>query len=294
MPALAGAPVVNISVEEAPPALRAGARHRSADCPPHVAARREAYLRTFERYEPQAKNEPRSLLAAPKTPEDIVERLARNIVDSREAAALFLGIEVEVPTVYLYPNVEDLRAHACVNEGTVAYYDGSAIHLASLETSLQESFEHELVHHALASLKVRVPTWLDEGMAMRFSGERRRDFRPAHRRIELSVMAAPFSQASSLEYADEFYGQAVAMVNFLEALCVRPARNKAPSDPFQHCSNATLIDALRRGVPAERLFEAALRDRAGDVSWQPLAIWHDYLERGRLEPGIRAELLAKE
>jgi hypothetical protein len=131
----------------------------------------------------------------------------------------------------LYPNVEELRAHACVNEGTVAYYDGLAI-----------------------------------------SGERRRDFRPAHRPIELSVMAAPFSQTSSRSYADEFYGQAIAMVNFLEALCVRPARHKAPSDPFQHCSNAALIDALRRGVPAERLFESALVDRAGDVSWQPLPI----------------------
>jgi hypothetical protein len=79
------------------------------------------------------------------------------------------------PAIYVYRSAEELRAVACVNAGSIAYYDGS-LHLSGdpryTTATLTREAAHEYVHHILVTMGISRPTWLHEGLAMQIAEER--------------------------------------------------------------------------------------------------------------------------
>jgi len=194
------------------------------------------------------------------------------------SAKLFLGLDPEPPVIYVYRSAQALRAHACVNESAVAYYDG-AIHLAVTlrgPGDLVRSLRHEYVHHALVSHRIQHPTWLQEGAAMVFAAEPWSSFRFDAPPLDLDHMVGAFPHGITKQSAEAFYGQAFAMVMLLRDLCAKR----------DGCNEAELVHALRDGsAEPETLFSWAIRRRAPNIYGSELSLLQDYVTRGfRLSP----------
>jgi hypothetical protein len=130
----------------------------------------------------------------------------------------FLGLEATVPATYLYQSAEQLREFACVNERTVAYYDG-AIHAAAAGSSdLLVSLHHEFTHHTLMTHGVHFPVWFQEGAALVFARESWKNYRFDGDIVPLETMVSAFPHGISPEQAEAFYLQAYAMMKLLADL----------------------------------------------------------------------------
>jgi hypothetical protein len=203
-----------------------------------------------------------------------------------------LAIEATVPTVYVYPSVEALRAHSCVAAGAVAYYDGS-IHVAVLDqdverSELRKSLRHEYTHHVLVSHGIEGPTWFHEGEAMVVSREWPVGYRFEGRPIDIETMVAAFPHTADPQFARDYYGQAYTMVTFLARL--RTSRGDLITD-----SASELVQGLSAGsTTPEGLFEWTIDTRLPGLRDRPLAVWEDYVARDKsLSPGVQDLILAK-
>jgi hypothetical protein len=188
--------------------------------------------------------------------------------------------------------VEVLRKYACVNSSAVAYYDG-AIHLAAVSNSWHydepiQSLEHEYVHQALMSNGITQPIWLQEGAAMTIVGEGHWGHWPRSWKdypLSIRQMVRAFPNTESPEFAQAYYGQAFAMMEFLDRLCL--------TEP--NCNLRTLVDALRNGrATPDTLFDWAVAERGSDLVWtSALPLWDDYVVHQDFGPATKRALLQR-
>lgn len=185
-----------------------------------------------------------------------------------------ISLDAPPPRVYLHASLDELRRHGCVNEGAVAFYDGS-IHLA-LDRTIDEqemvrSLRHEYTHHALLSHGVHEPIWLQEALAMAVGGEAWNTARLQEPGIDLREMVDAFPQTASVEYARTFYRQASGMLDLIHKLCEAPP-----------CPDAALVKALETGaVSPQNLFDWAIRQAAPTAKEPASQLWQRYLAEAR-------------
>jgi hypothetical protein len=200
-----------------------------------------------------------------------------------------LGLESATPTIFLYPSVEALRKYACVNSSAVAYYDG-AIHLVAVPQNFEPilSLKHEYVHHALISNGITRPIWLQEGAAMITSGEFEWGLRPwswKDHPLSMQQMVRAFPNTANEAFAQAYYGQAFAMVRFLDRLCLGEA----------NCTLRTLVGALKSGrATPDTLFDWAVSERGSDlIRTSGLPLWDDYIIHQDFAPATKRALLQR-
>lgn len=184
------------------------------------------------------------------------------------------GLEAPFPAIYLYRSVEALREHSCAGANASAYYDG-AIHVAPED--LSRSLQHEYTHHVLVHNGIERPLWLQEGLAMRATGEEHHETQAAwltwkDHPLSMERMVNLFPTTADSEDVATFYGQAYHMTNMLERLCL--ARTG--------CGPLELIEALRSGeATPETLFDWAVERRGSDlVAKTRVSLWEDYRTHG--------------
>ena len=237
---------------------------------------RERYLARFVRVQPSGGIRYSTvgiIYAATAVPQPIRERALFWIDNFRGPAEEYLHLSSPLPTVYLHETPQALRAHACVNDAAIAYYDG-AIHVAPTEDGswreLWRTLAHEYIHHLLQTHDIQRPIWFQEGAAMAFAREISRSWRFSMRPVELEQMNDGFPRSASAQFAQAFYGQAYVMLTFLDDLC-RTGRQDCQSAP-------ELVQVLREGTATpEKLFEWALRRWAGDIPGSRLSLLEDYV-----------------
>jgi hypothetical protein len=143
----------------------------------------------------------------------LLDELATAERDIRAA----LGLQAERADVFVYADVELLRAAACINDNVVAYYDG-ALHVVVGRADVRQSVLHEYTHHVLMNNGFVGPTWVQEGVAMQVAGE---DWWLAPQWLErlsarpppLEVMDEAIPYTLEAEEAFLFYARAAAMVS---------------------------------------------------------------------------------
>jgi hypothetical protein len=229
--------------------------------------------------------------AYPGVPGGALEVLRRVVPGLAARAETFLGLGSEIPVIYLHKSPQALRQYACVNDATVAYYDGS-IHLSvsvgdNFVSEITNSVEHEYVHHVLLSHDITRPIWFQEGAAMIFAKESWAQYRFVTQPIPLATMVEAFAHTSKPEQAEAFYMEAYGMVRLLQTLWKK-------SEPS---SEADLVDALLdRQVTPDALFQTALHERSPESKLAPLdqlqafiasgfGLGASFLPRSSLSPG---------
>jgi hypothetical protein len=257
---------------------------------PGFAAARERYLASFI----QTTAWHAILYFHSSVPEWAVQEVKDNLERVNAVAALKLHLFSDPPPIYIYPSVDDLRQYSCANPSAVAYYDGS-IHLSAItrtrkhktrtphanavldgiertiaRNELNNSLQHEYVHHLLMSNGVSRPFWLQEGAAMVIAKEEPFYFstKSTSTPILPSQMVGPLPQNASFDVANAFYRQAYAMTHFLEQRC-RLRIN---------CGLSEWVQALNSGdANPESLFDWAIA-RSGDEPNRTNAalIWDEY------------------
>jgi hypothetical protein len=227
-----------------------------------------------------------TIYVAPGAPPSAVESVRSRLERIHELSVSQLGLDSEPPLIYVYPSVEEVRAHSCTSKIAVSYYDG-AIHLAADDTELESSLRHEYAHHVLVSNGIAGPMWFQEGAAMAFG----RDCPTgawklwrAHR-FDPKQMISALPPAASLATVTEFNAQACIMMEFLERLCLT----------LRGCGTTELTHALDSGeATPDTLFNWAISRRGADLfRTSPLRMWDDYAERGDFAPATKAALLQR-
>lgn len=209
-------------------------------------------------------------------------------------AKAFLGLDAEIPAVFLYANAEQLREGACVNGLSVAYYDG-AIHAAAAQhLELLRSLQHEFVHHVLTSHGIEEPIWFQEGAALVFAGESWENYRFQGDIIPLETMVRAFPHGIAPEQAEAFYLQAYGMTRLLAHLWQQGA-------PWSSSPFGALAEGSSRGAPLddnvtserdladtlltaratpETLFEQAVAARTLNLRLSPERLLERYIASG--------------
>ena len=152
-------------------------------------------------------------------------------VDAIESLATDIGTRVERPiSIYVYGTSADMRAAMVYPQewtGGVAFTDYSIIAIGigpgSLDwgrRALRHELTHLVVHSATFSPFGRLPTWLDEGLAMHNEGEPDEAFESllleaADRDVLLSLrtISGPFSANPALAYLS--YAESHSVVEFM-------------------------------------------------------------------------------
>ncbi len=268
--------------------------HERASCDTlSITRSRVVLLRSFEEHgtalgedASERPGYPGSLLVSPELdpaiPSHLLWLLLSQAVPRRVDETL--GTRSAPPDIVLYRDLTELRAHSCVRQEAVAFYDGT-LHLAWTGDfrELQISLVHELVHHALSTVDADVPVWLQEGAALTVSGEHMDPTTTAT--LPMRAMAYGFSSEASARDVAHFYEQARAMVSFLRTLL--RFRLHGTLEPL-------VLALVERQTDASSLFEWATRRWVDDLPDAPLSFADDYWSRGEtLSEAWSERLLAR-
>jgi hypothetical protein len=242
------------------------------DAAADFAKRRARYLATFVPF--GAENA--TLYVEPTVSSEAANATRACLSLTHELVAHGLGIDAAPPATYLYPNVAELRKYSSSLPYAVSYYDG-AIHISVtssewLYREICRSVRHEYAHHALMSNGIVRPMWLQEGVALRLAGERdwhgeRRDWTDHPLTVAQMIDGLPDTPSESSAHA--FYGQAYAMLEFLNRLCADRTE----------CGERELVAALKTGsATPETLFDWAVAHRATRLpAGARPSLWGDYV-----------------
>jgi hypothetical protein len=135
-------------------------------------AMREALLATFL-LEPWPHG---TILRSPNIRPEVVEMVKQSLERGRSISSSLLSWQVAPshPTTLVYESLEQMREVSCVNRSAIGYYDGS-IHLSGnwghRLFQIRDTIVHEYMHHVLLGAGVRLPMWLQEGLAMSAASE---------------------------------------------------------------------------------------------------------------------------
>jgi len=205
------------------------------------------------------------------------DAFARELMDVCEEGLLRLADKIgtypEKPiTIYIYASSDDLRGAMIFPQewtGGVAYTEFSTIAIGISPArrewgrrALVHELTHLVVHQATFGPYGRLPTWLDEGLAMYNEGELEPHFRSRLNRavaedalISVLSLCSPFSAVTDLAYLS--YAQSYSLVAYL-------------LDSYGRDLMLDLLDVLKEGAGYdEALIEVYGFDIAGlDASWR--------------------------
>lgn len=158
-------------------------------------------------------------------PAHALAAVARSVPQAQAASQDLLGFGPPPPTVFVYVDLEQLRSAACVNQASVAYYDGD-LHVTGDFTEgldqIHQSVLHEYIHHSLLTWGISEPQWLQEGLAMYAAEETWWQSSELglvewlrHEHLPFELMTRAFPHTADELFAGAAYYQSYRMVHFI-------------------------------------------------------------------------------
>lgn len=168
-----------------------------------------------------------TMLHASEVRPEILNEVKDSLELGRAAACSLVPCRTELkhPRVFLYKSLEQMRSVACVNTSAIGYYDGD-MHLSGDSghglLHVRETVIHEYVHHVLLTSGVRLPMWLQEGLAIVAAGENWwKDPRLGLEKwllgshLPFDAMVPAFPHTADEQFALAAYYQSYMMVEFV-------------------------------------------------------------------------------
>lgn len=203
-------------------------------------------------------------------------KVARDLARIADEAIRKLEKEFEIPAderaylVFVHRTREEYNETTGA-EGTTGYSEGARkIHLYQTEPALLDAiFPHELVHATLYRRYTGLPSWLDEGLAVRYEGghglyyDRVKSWLAEGKVLPFDELLKKKAARLSAEDRKLFYGQAYTLVDFLYQ---------------EHGGREKMVQFLL-AVSGGGEAEAGLKKVYGFSSVNELeALWRKYLE----------------
>jgi len=202
--------------------------------------------------------------------------IARDLAKIADEMIPKLEKEFEIPSdkraylIFLHRTREEYNETTGA-EGTTGYCEGARkVHLYQTEPALLDAiFPHELVHATLYRRYTGLPSWLDEGLAVRYEGghglyyDRVKTWLAEGKVIPFNEFFKKRAARLSAAERKIFYGQAYTLVDFL----------------YQEYGGREKMIQFMRGLSGAREEEAVLKKIYGFSSVNELeSVWRKYME----------------